>query len=170
MKKDGKGHSILASLKSISIKLLGINDTPQKIALGLGLGVFSGILPTTGPIAALFLAWAFRANRASALLGALLTNTWLSIVTFLLSIKVGSAIMKTRWESVLRDWALFLKDFHWLNLFKLSVLKIILPVIAGYLIIAFCIGLLCYLITLIIAKKIRHAEKSRIDISPRIKG
>ena len=75
-------NKIREYLRLILAKLFNINDTPHKIALGLGLGVFAGILPGTGPIAAIFLALAFRANRASALLGSLLTNTWLSLVTF----------------------------------------------------------------------------------------
>jgi len=81
-------------------------------------------MPGTGPIAALFLAWILRVNRAAALLGGLLTNTWLSIAIFLLSIKAGSAIMGTNWQDVRQNWLLFLKDFHWLNLFKLSILKL----------------------------------------------
>ncbi|MDD5109551.1 MAG: DUF2062 domain-containing protein, partial [Candidatus Omnitrophica bacterium] len=50
-------------------KLFKINDTAGKIALGVGLGVFSGLMPATGPLAALFLAFIFKANRAAALLG-----------------------------------------------------------------------------------------------------
>lgn len=131
-------------------KLFKINDTPQRIALGFGLGVFLGIIPGTGPIAALFLAFILRLNRAATLIGSLLTNTWLSVATFFLSIKVGSVIMKLNWQGVRNDWILFLEDFRWLNLFKLSVLKIILPVILGYFIVAFCLGLLAYLIILTI--------------------
>lgn len=134
-------------------KLFSINDTPQRIALGLGMGVFLGIIPGTGPIAALFLAFILRVNRAAALLGSLLTNTWLSVVTFFLSIKAGSAIMKTGWQEAHQNWLLFLKEFHWLKLFKLSILKIILPVIIGYFTVAFCLGLAVYLITLIILKR-----------------
>jgi len=145
-------------------KLFRINDTPQRIALGLGLGVFSGILPGTGPIAALFLAFLLRVNRASALLGGLATNTWLSVVTFLLSVKLGSAIMKLDWQDVYWDWRLFLKDFHWSILLKLSILKIILPVMVGYFLVAFCLGLVVYLTTLIILIQIRHENKSRIDL------
>lgn len=147
------------------IKLFKINDSPQRIASGLGLGVFTGIIPGTGPVAALFLAFIFRVNRASALLGSLLTNTWLSIVTFLLSVKVGSAIMDSSWQEAKEQWLLFLKDFRWLSLFKLSVLKLILPVISGYFIVAFCLGFLTYLITLAIIIKIRYENKSRVDIS-----
>jgi uncharacterized protein (DUF2062 family) len=115
------------------IKLFKINDSPQRIALGFGLGVFLGIIPGTGPLAALFLALLFRVNRASALLGSLLTNTWLSIVTFLLAIKVGSAIMHLDWQVVRQGWML-------------------LPVILGYFIVSFSLGILVYLVTLIILK------------------
>ncbi|MCG2713658.1 MAG: DUF2062 domain-containing protein [Candidatus Omnitrophica bacterium] len=65
----------------IFAKLFKINDSAGKIALGVGLGVFAGLLPGTGPAAALLLALVFRANRAAALLGSLITNTWLSVVT-----------------------------------------------------------------------------------------
>jgi uncharacterized protein (DUF2062 family) len=115
------------------IKLFKINDSPQRIALGLGLGVFAGIIPGTGPVAALFLAFIFRVNPASALLGSLLTNTWLSFVTFILAIKVGSAIMHLDWQVVRQGW-------------------ILLPVILGYFIVSFSLGILVYLVTLIILK------------------
>ena len=120
-------------LNLLYAKVFQINDTPQKIALGLGLGVFSGILPGTGPLASLFLAFVFRVNRASALLGSLLTNTWLSIVTFVLAVKVGSAILRVDWRQLQQDWISNLKGLHWLGLFKASVLKIIFPVMLGYL-------------------------------------
>lgn len=145
-------------------KLFRINDTPQKTALGLGIGVFAGIIPGMGPLAALFLALILRLNRAAALLGSLLTNTWLSIVTFLLSVKLGSSIMSLNWQDVWRDWELFLRNFHWLDLFKLSILKIILPVIVGYLVVAFSLGLAVYLITLITLERIKYADKSRINL------
>lgn len=144
-------------------ELFGVHDAPQKIALGLGVGVFTGILPGAGPLAALFLAFILRVNRAAALLGSLLTNTWLSIATFLLSIKTGSSILRLNWQDVWRDWELCLRNFRWLDLFKLTILKLILPVMVGYLVVAFCVGLIVYLITLIITK---YAYKS-IKVSKR---
>lgn len=104
-------NKISRSFRLIYTKLFRINDSPQKIALGFGLGIFLGILPGTGPVAALFLALLFRVNRASALLGCLLTNTWLSIVSFLFSIKVGSAIMRLDWHHVQDDYLQTLKNF-----------------------------------------------------------
>ncbi len=163
MKRE-KSNNILRLLRLIYIKLFRIHDTPQKIALGVGIGVFLGILPGTGPIAAVFMAFVLRVNRAAALLGSLLTNTWLSIVTFFLSIKVGSSIMGVDWQDVHRNWGQFLKDFKVVTLFKLATLKIILPVIIGYFVVSFCLGLIAYLITLTIITGIRHESKSRINI------
>ena len=80
------------SFKSIYDKLVGIKDSPQKIALGFGLGVFCGILPGTGPMASVVLAFVFRVNKVAALAGSLLTNTWLSLVTFVLAVKIGSMV------------------------------------------------------------------------------
>lgn len=148
-------------LKQIYDKLFRINDSPQKIALGLGLGVFSGIFPGTGPLAALALAFLFRANRASALLGSISTNTWLSVVTFLLSIKTGSVIMQVSWQEVYKDWSVYLTDFKFANLFKLSLIKILLPVFVGYIVVALTLGLMVYLITLVILSNIRHENKNR---------
>ena len=70
------------------LKLFRINDTPLKIALGFGLGVFLGVMPGVGPVVALLLAFIFRINRASALLGSLLFNTWSGIISLLLAIEI----------------------------------------------------------------------------------
>lgn len=129
------------------------------------MGVFSGIIPGAGPIVALFLAWILRANRAAALLGGLLTNTWISIAIFLLSIKIGSGILRVDWQDVYNDWLVFSKDFHWLNLFKLSVSKIILPIMVGYLLVAFCAGLAVYLVALVVITQVRYVKnKGRINL------
>jgi uncharacterized protein (DUF2062 family) len=157
MKKSAE-NNILRFFKLVYAKLVTINDTDQRIALGFGVGVFCGIMPTMGPLAALFLAFALRLNRASALLGSLLTNTWLSIVTFILSIKIGSAIMKVSWGDVRQDWLLFLQGFKWQHLFKLSLLKIVLPVVIGYFLVSLFLGLFAYLITFLILRTIRHGN------------
>ena len=165
MKKKISENKYLRLLKLVYEKLFLINDSPHKIALGLGLGVLAGIIPGTGPIAALFLAFLFRANRIAALLGSLLTNTWLSFVTFLLSIKVGSAIMNVNWKDIYAESLLFLKNFQWQNLFKESFFKVALPLLVGYLVISLCLALIVYLVALIIIKRIKYAHKGRAKFS-----
>ena len=134
-------------------KLFKINDTPRKIALGVGLGVFSGLMPGTGPAAAVFLAFLFRANRGAALLGSLLTNTWLSLVTFLLAIKAGSFVLGLHWQDVNRKMQGLFHDFGWAKFFKLSFLDVLLPVITGYMIIGLFLAAASYLLTLAIIRK-----------------
>lgn len=139
--------------KFIYAKLFKINDSPQKVAIGFGLGVFTGILPGAGPLAALFLAFIFRVNRAAALLGSVITNTWLSFVTFVLAIKAGSIIFNISWEKLQSDWAVVSSYWHWQDLFSASILRIILPLMAGYIIISLCLGIISYVTALIIIKK-----------------
>lgn len=154
-------ESLLAKIiQFIFSKLFKINDSPQKIALGVGLGVFAGLLPATGPVAALFLAFIFRANRAAALFGSLLTNTWLSVVTFILAIKVGSVILKMHWPTVQQQAQGLLKDFGWAKFFKLSFLEVLLPVVVGYLIIGLVLGALSYFLTLLIIRRKGHGDKT----------
>lgn len=165
MKKKRK-NKFLSFFRLIYLKLVKINDTPAKVALGLSLGVFCGIMPGIGPIAALFLAWIFKVNKTAALLGSISTNTWLSAVIFLLSIKIGAGIIGKEWKLVLNDWLNVLSNFSFLRLFKLTLLKVIFPVLLGYVVVALGIGLLVYVVSLFLIKSKRYYEdKSRINIS-----
>ncbi len=144
----------------IFAKLFYINDSAERIALGVGLGVFSGLMPGTGPAAALFLAFIFRANRAAALLGSILTNTWLSLVTFILAIKLGSVILKLQWQEVFQKAQGLIYDFHWVKLFKLSFHEVFIPVITGYTIIGLFLGIISYSLTLLIFRRYTHGNKT----------
>jgi len=140
-------------------KLFKINGSPQQIAAGIALGVFSGILPGTGPAVALFLALIFKANRAAAVFAGILTNTWLSFLTFILAIKVGSVILKTNWLQVKRDAESVISGFHWIGLFKISFLKVIFPLFIGYFVIGIAAGFLSYLVALFIIR--RHLDGNK---------
>ncbi len=143
---------------SVMAKLVGISDHPQRIAIGLGIGAFLGVLPGVGPLTALALAAFFKVNKASALLGVLITNTWITFATFVLSIKLGSVIMHLDWHQLYQEWLFFIKHFHWSDLFKAAVLKMVLPVALGYLIIGFLFGFIVYLTSLIIITKLKKTR------------
>jgi uncharacterized protein (DUF2062 family) len=145
-------NPINAAKNFIYNKLFKINDSTQRIAIGFGLGVFTGMLPGTGPLAALFLAYIFRVNRASALLASLLTNTWISLVTFIFAIKVGSAILGLEWHKVYSDFSLHFSGRNWLELFQFSYSKLLFPVTVGYLVVSLVLGLLSYLTVILILK------------------
>ena len=153
--KKGLGR-VVRFFKAVYLKLFRINDTPQKIAIGLGLGVFCGVMPGMGLLIALFLAFILRVNRAAALLGSLLTNTWLSIPVFLISGKAGSFLTGSNYADIAKMWSALIKNFSWRGLFELSVDKIAFPVILGYIVVSLCIGITAYLVTLGIIKIVKR--------------
>ncbi|MFA5362092.1 MAG: DUF2062 domain-containing protein [Candidatus Omnitrophota bacterium] len=149
----------------VFLKFIRLNDSPQRISLGFGLGVFLGILPGTGPVAALILAALFRVNRAAALLGSLLTNTWLSIATIVLSIKLGSVIMNKNWVDVYAQWQLFLSQFQWRNIREAAFLQTAASVALGYLLIGFLCAAGSYLLLLIaFTLRKKYENKNRTDV------
>lgn len=144
--------------KNLFLKLTMINDTPQKISLGLGLGVFLGIMPGTGPIAALVLGQLLRLNLASALLGGILTNTWLSIVTFPLSVWLASVILKVKADVLYSEWLDIIKNHHWSTLFRFSAIKIIYPIVFGSFVVALIFGSFTFIIFFLLLKKAKRHE------------
>ncbi len=135
-------------IKHYIMMFVSINDSPGRIALGAGLGVFLGIIPGTGPLVALGLSVILPVNRLACLVGCLLTNTWLSVATFLLSIKTGAFIMKTDWRQVIDNLAVLSKAFHLTDLFRTAFLEVILPLAVGYFVLGVLAGILAYLVTL----------------------
>lgn len=135
-------------LKKLYHTLVEIDDTPQKIASGAGLGIFLGVLPGTGPVAALTLALFFKLNRAAALAGSLLTNTWINFVTFPLAVKLGSIVLRLDWRDVYRSGAALVNDFSWRSLFALVFTKAIFALLLGYLLVGLVAGIFVYFIAL----------------------
>jgi len=138
--------------KLIYLKLFRINDSPQRIAIGFGLGVFVGVMPAMGPVLALCLAFIFKVNRAGALLGSVITNTWLSVVIFAISVKLGSLLTGTNSADVIAAWHAVIKDFRWAKLAELAVSNLIMPVVLGYILISAVAGLITYLAAFLILK------------------
>lgn len=163
MKKFKSRNKFLRRIKLFYLKAVHINDSPQKIALGVAIGVFAGIMPAMGLLAALLLAVIFRANRAAAILGSAITNAWISFVTFLLSIKVGSVILGIDWQEVRRQWDYFIANFRLSSMFRLPISEVILPLVIGYLAVAALIGSATYILTLILVRLI-HAHKNRAKL------
>ncbi len=149
-------NRIVRFFKLVYLKLFRINDTPQKIAIGFGLGVFAGVLPGVGPIAALVLAFVFRVNRAAALLGSLLTNTWSSIMVMLLSIQAVAFAMGVDYHDVYQKWNDVVRSIRWSNGLQVSFFKIILPVGAGYLFVSLCAGVIAYGVPIVVMKVIKE--------------
>ena len=153
---------IIDFFKSNFEKLLKIDDSPHKIAFGFGLGVFMGIMPGVGPLATLALAFLFRVNKVSALIGSVLTNSWLSLLTLVISIKIGSAILGVEWYEIYEQYAHLLKHISWNNLIDYENFEIFIPILVGYIVVAAVAGLLSYFVMMFILlrKKKRISQTS----------
>jgi len=139
--------------RSIYNKLVRINDSPQKVALGFGLGIFVGIMPGIGLIASLLLATLFGVNRASALAANLLVNTWFGVVIFLPALRIGVDLIGWDWHTEHQEWLTLVNNFHWSSLLSVSTYEILAPIALGYLVISFFSGILAYLLILFIVSR-----------------
>lgn len=161
MRKKTKANRIARLLKTVYLKLFRINDSPIKIALGFGLGVFVGVMPGIGPVVAFALAFLLRVNRASALLGSILFNTWVGFLALLLAIKIGSAVRGLSYNDVHDGWFVLIKNFKWEKLLESSVYDVLIPIGIGYLIISLFFALVATAVVYIIAEQIKRKKRSR---------
>lgn len=145
---------------SVYQKIVGINDSPHKIAGGFALGVFLGILPGAGPMASIVLAYFLQVNRAAALAGSLLTNAWFSVVTFALAVKIGAFLTGTSWQELYADAKELVNPFHWQKFFDESALSILKPVLFGYAAVGLIAGVIVYVIVLMIVSAYRRRKKA----------
>lgn len=85
------------------LKILRIQDPPERIARGAAIGVLMGVLPTFGAGAFLSLAFAFvlKANKAAAVLGSFVMNPLTSTFFWTLSIVIGSVILGEDYSTML---------------------------------------------------------------------
>ncbi|MFH0754260.1 MAG: DUF2062 domain-containing protein [Candidatus Omnitrophota bacterium] len=133
------------------LKFVRIHDSPHKIALGFSLGVFLGIIPFTGVLAAIFIASVLRVNRVSAVLGSFLVNTWVTIPFFLMSIRIAASLSHSTSENIIRECSLLWNDFHWARLLETTAPKVFLPVVLAYFLLSLFTGIIMYVLALIIS-------------------
>ncbi|WP_052813324.1 DUF2062 domain-containing protein [Desulfonatronum thioautotrophicum] len=81
----------MRGLRHVYMKVLRIKSTPHAIALGMGLGVFIGLLPIIPlqSVVVLTLALALRCSKLTALIGTLVTNPLTIPFFYLTMLKIG---------------------------------------------------------------------------------
>ena len=164
MRKRSIPGKIKRLAKLVYLKLFRINDSSLKIALGFGLGVFIGVMPGIGPVIALLLAFLLRVNRASAFLGSVLFNTWVGLISLLLSMRIGSAVMGLSYHDVYDGWSALIKSFEWEKLFEVSVYGVLIPIGIGYLIISLFFATAATVAVYMIAQQIKK-RKLKITVA-----
>ena len=139
-------------IRRFAKSLIRIDDSPERIARGVAIGVFWGILPTFGLAIVFSIPTAFllKANRLSAIVGTFVSNplTWPFIYPF--GFRIGQQILRV---SPI--------DFSW-GLFKLqSLLNLSKSLIVGSSLLAVGFCLLSYLVVLIVVARYRRRHTSR---------
>ena len=102
-----KKRSSRSGLKELIKKLVRLDDSPERIARGLAIGVFWGIIPTFG-FAILFslpTAVFLRANKFSAVLGTFVANPFTTPFIYAFEYKIGELILRT--TPLPFSWSLF---------------------------------------------------------------
>ena len=149
-------NNLFRAIKLAYLKLIRVNDSPHKIAMGFALGAFIGIFPTfwLGGVLSIVFCWIFRLNYVSAVLGAfIIMNPLTTPVFWALSAFAGGLIFSTRAELILEA----LKSgeiFHRLR-------DLALVYMAGNVIVASVVSVFSYLIvkSLVIERRKSRAEK-----------
>jgi len=146
-------------LKNIYFKLLKTNDTPHRIALGFAIGIFYGLVPFVGVIFTFLTAIIFRANKATALIGCFVTNTWMTAILLLPSVRVGAKIFGLEWQDIWLDLSRYLKMANIKDIYKAASKDVVIPALVGFFVLAFLIALASYAIILFLV--VRYKAKRR---------
>lgn len=148
-------------LKRAVGELLHLQDTPHRIALAFGLGIWIAFSPLLGlhTLMALGIAFAFRLSRAAILIGCYVNNPWTLAPLFLAGTLVGCRLLGVSTEGLATiDW-----DQHGLAFYTdlLAHLRPYLwPYIVGNTLLGVGFGLLSYFVlrTILIRRAQPKAE------------
>lgn len=108
----------------------------------MALGMFLGVLPLTGTLAALVLATLLRLNRGAAVIGTLLFNTATTIPVWILSYSLGSLLLGSG-GSISTDMYRLIKAGKIWQAIESGGISLAL----GVLLTSLVISLVCYVIT-----------------------
>ncbi len=83
--------SILRLREKLTV-ILSIKDSPMKISLSFGIGIFIGMSPLLGfhTILGIAIAWLFNLNKLVTIVGVYITNPWTIVPIYTFSTWVGT--------------------------------------------------------------------------------
>jgi uncharacterized protein (DUF2062 family) len=138
--------------------LLHLEDTPNRVAIAFGIGLFIAFFPLLGIHTglALVIALIFRLSRVALLAGAWVNNPWTLAPMYTAGTLVGCALLGVSPEGLAEvDWSLHGRAFYaalWEGL-----RPFVLPFVVGNLVLGVLAGLLAYLVLRVILERRRPA-------------
>jgi len=158
-----RGSGFVRWLRYQYVRLMRINDSPEKVASGLALGVAIGVLPSfgLGVIAALFIAGYLGLNRAAAVIGSLVMNPWTAPFFWGLSFLAGSLMLGNDLGETFR----VIKELkvHGDPWSSLLARELLLPYLVGNIIVTLSVCAMFYAGSLYAMRAYRRAKKKRLE-------
>ena len=143
-------------------QLLQLDDTPHRLALAFGLGVWLAFFPILGvhTILALLIAFVFRLNRAALLVGVYVSNPWTLAPLYMAGTVLGCEIFGvSSAELTSVDWSLHGRAFY-RALFE-SLRPYVWPFVVGNTVLGVAGGIVGYVVLREILERRRAAGAAR---------
>lgn len=157
--KDRSGPMTGGWLRRTVAALLQVDDTPHRIALAFGIGVWLAFFPILGIHTgmALLIAWLFRLNRAAILAGVFTNNPWTLAPMYMAGTVVGCAIFGVSSEGLdAIDWHLHGRAFYH-ALFE-GLRPYVWPFVVGNTLLGVACGILGYVVLREVLERRRAAR------------
>jgi uncharacterized protein len=143
-------------------QLLQLDDTPHRIALAFGIGVWLAFFPILGihTILGLLIAFLFRLNRPAILVGIYVSNPWTLAPLYMAGTVVGCEILGvSRAELTSVDWHLHGRAFY-RALFE-NLRPYVWPFVVGNTVLGVAGGIVGYVVLREILERRRAAGAAR---------
>jgi uncharacterized protein len=139
-------------------KLITIDDSPESIARGMGLGIFLGFTPLYGvkTLLGLFLAALFRGNKIAAVIGVNLHDIVLPLVPVMLGMEyeLGFWLLSQPHHLPASLDLIHLRPHEWLR--WTTFFNVGMPMLLGSLIMGIPSGCVAYFVTRSVCARARH--------------
>lgn len=130
--------------------ILGVRDTPHRISMAFSVGIFIGMSPLFGihTLLGLLVAYVFRLNKLTTIVGVYITNPWTIIPIYTFSTWVGARCLGV--DKIL-------PDIDWRNITFSALIEdfspLLMPFLLGTVIISVVSAVLSYIVIYHLVKK-----------------
>ena len=135
-----------------------MKDSPHKIAGGFALGVYVGVMPGLGTIAAVIIASLLKLNRVAAILGTIVFNSVTQIPIWIFSYSFGSLVLGKGWSDSEQITQL-VKSGKYLRAFIEGGTNLVV----GFFIVSLILGLISYLLVYKLMLIYQNNKRTRLS-------
>ena len=117
-------------------QVIGVKDSPRKIALSFAIGIFLGMSPLLGlhTILGILAAWVFRLNKFVTIVGVYVTNPWTIVPIFTFATWLGGRLLGL--EHIL-------PDINWHSIGISELIRDLEPILPPFIVGSVFLGLVC---------------------------